>query len=254
MIYLYDGTYEGLMTVIFETYRIKTPATKIVKESEWEKSLFDEPLHIETNIQYSKRVQKGLAEKTSKKSVKLLYQCFLSEQTDIEMLIYDYVKKAMAADFNIEGNFLDDTILTLQKIKKKIGREVHRMHAFVRFQQTKDDIYYSVIEPDFNVLPLIIDHFEKRYPAQNWLIYDSKRFYGMYYDCGTSKTEAITFEQSNQNQLRQLSPSILEEQEQGYQEAWKVYFKSTNIPERKNMKLHIQHVPRRYWKYLVEKE
>ena len=31
------------------------------------------------------------------------------------------------------------------------------------------------------------------------------------------------------------------------------YFKSTNIKSRKNMKLHLQHVPKRYWKYLTEK-
>ena len=35
---------------------------------------------------------------------------------------------------------------------------------------------------------------------------------------------------------------------------WKDYFDSTNIKERKNMKLHIRHVPKRYWKYLSEKQ
>ncbi|MEO6759204.1 MAG: DUF4130 domain-containing protein, partial [Saprospiraceae bacterium] len=25
------------------------------------------------------------------------------------------------------------------------------------------------------------------------------------------------------------------------------------IPERRNLKLHLQHVPKRYWKYLTEK-
>ena len=33
----------------------------------------------------------------------------------------------------------------------------------------------------------------------------------------------------------------------------KNYFKSTNIVARKNTKLHTQHVPKRYWKYLTEK-
>ena len=53
--------------------------------------------------------------------------------------------------------------------------------------------------------------------------------------------------------MRQLSADLLAEAEPDYQVLWKSYFDSVNIPERKNMKLHLQHVPRRYWKYLSEK-
>lgn len=251
MTYLYDGTFDGLLTVIFETYRIKTPATRICPEGEWQDNLFEEPLVIATNPAYADRVKKGLSGKAGKQAIKMLYRCLLSEQEDVEMLIYSFVRQAMASRQNWAENYRDDTVLKLQQIDKKMGREVHRMHAFVRFQQTRDDIYYAVIEPDFNVLPLITDHFEKRYPAQTWLIYDSRRHYGMFYD--QEKTEAITFAEEDHLHLRQLSPSILEQGETTYQEAWQTYFNSTNIPERRNMKLHLQHVPRRYWKYLTEK-
>jgi probable DNA metabolism protein len=252
MIYLYDGTYEGLLSTIFESYRLKTPATKIIPESEWQESLFDHPLTVSTHSEWAQRVERGLAQKTSRRSVQLLYRCFLSEREGIEMLIYDYVRQAMEASQNIEGNYRDDTVLSLQKIDKMIGREVHRMHAFVRFQQTKDDIYYAGIEPDFNVLPLITSHFKKRYPAQDWLIYDLRRHYGMYFD--QQSIQAVTFSKERKGPLKQLSGKLLEEAEIDYQQAWKLYFKSTNIPERRNMKLHLQHVPRRYWKYLVEKQ
>jgi probable DNA metabolism protein len=39
-----------------------------------------------------------------------------------------------------------------------------------------------------------------------------------------------------------------------FQELWQNYFESTNITERKNIKLHVRHVPKRYWKYLSEKQ
>ena len=251
MTFTYDGSYEGLLSVIFETYRLKTTAQKIVADFAWQDSLFEKPIFVKTNAAWAKRVLAGVRKKTSPKSAKLLYRCFLSEKENVEMLIYDYVKKAMASSQNMEENFLDDTVLKLQQINKSIGREVHRMHAFVRFQLTKDDIYFSTIEPDFNVLPLITDHFEKRYPTQTWLIYDLKRHYGMFFN--QEKVEAITFSEKDHQQLRVISSSILEESETSYQEGWKTYFKSTNIPARRNMKLHLQHVPKRYWKYLVEK-
>ncbi|RZL34744.1 MAG: DUF4130 domain-containing protein, partial [Pedobacter sp.] len=46
----------------------------------------------------------------------------------------------------------------------------------------------------------------------------------------------------------------LNEKEELYTHLWKDYFKSTNIESRKNTKLHVQHVPKRYWKYLTEKQ
>lgn len=251
MIFLYDGTYYGLLSVIFETYRIKARPKRILPEADWRGSLFEEPLVVDTRKDWAGRVRKGVIRQTSRKAERMLYRCLLSERPDVEMLIYDFVHKAMKSKTNWADNFLDDTVLQLQQIDKKMGREVHRMHAFVRFQKTKDEIYYAVIEPDFDVLPLITRHFEKRYPAQTWLIYDTRRHYGMYYD--QTKTEAITFAEKDHLQLRQCSSAILEEKETTYQEAWQTYFSSTNIPERKNMKLHLQHVPRRYWKYLTEK-
>ena len=48
--------------------------------------------------------------------------------------------------------------------------------------------------------------------------------------------------------------NIYDEQEDLYQSLWQTYFDHVNIKARKNMKLHIQHMPKRYWKYLVEKQ
>lgn len=47
--------------------------------------------------------------------------------------------------------------------------------------------------------------------------------------------------------------NLYDETEGLYQKLWKQYFSSVNISARKNLKLHIQHMPRRYWKYLPEK-
>jgi probable DNA metabolism protein len=251
MILTFDGTFEGLLSAIFETYRLKITAARIIPKDEWQNSLFEHPTYVATNEESAKRVLTGVQKKCSKKTAQLLYQCFLSELPGISMLIFNFVKKSMDADIDISDNFGDATVLNLHQIKKKIGREVHRMHAFVRFQCTKDDIYYAVIEPDFNVLPLLNDHFEKRYPAQEWLIYDTKRHYGIFYD--KEKTEYITFEDDTQLKYRQLNEKVLDESEPEYQILWKSYFDNVNIPERRNMKLHLQHVPKRYWKYLSEK-
>jgi probable DNA metabolism protein len=99
------------------------------------------------------------------------------------------------------------------------------------------------------VLPLISTHFKERYADQRWLIYDCRRKYGLYYDLDEVSEVTIDFNESNNN-----SKDVYDEKENLYQELWKQYFDSVNIKARKNMKLHIQHVPKRYWKWLVEKQ
>ena len=125
------------------------------------------------------------------------------------------------------------------------------MEAFVRFQKTVDELYYAVIEPDYDVLPLISNHFTSRYADQRWMIYDARRKYGLYYDGGSTAFVQVNFsEEAGAGQLH----TILDEKEAFYQELWKRYFHSVNIASRKNMRLHVQHMPKRYWKYLTEKK
>ena len=47
-------------------------------------------------------------------------------------------------------------------------------------------------DPDFNVLPLIRKHFLKRYADQQWIIYDLKRDYGLYYNL--HKVDIVNFQ------------------------------------------------------------
>ncbi len=80
------------------------------------------------------------------------------------------------------------------------------------------------------------------------MIYDLKRNYGIFYDLETSDF----FYPEEELDLRNYQEKF-HNQEKDYQTLWQRYFTKTNITERKNLKLHIQHVPKRYWKYLTEK-
>jgi len=96
---------------------------------------------------------------------------------------------------------------------------------------------------------LIAIHFKERYADQRWLIYDCRRKYGLYYDLKEIAEVTIDF-----NENTSESNNVYDEEEKLYQELWKQCFNYVNIKARKNIKLHIQHVPRRYWRWLVEKQ
>jgi hypothetical protein len=99
-------------------------------------------------------------------------------------------------------------------------------------------------------LPLILNHFKNRYQDQKWMIFDLKRNYGIFYDL-----ETADFFYPEEHQILQLRnpKNLYHDEEKKYQKLWQRYFFKTNIVERKNIKLHIQWLPKRYWKYLTEK-
>ena len=44
------------------------------------------------------------------------------------------------------------------------------------------------------------------------------------------------------------------ENEAAYQRLWRGYFQAVTIAERRNLGLHRRNLPRRYWRYLTEKQ
>jgi probable DNA metabolism protein len=248
---LYDSSLEGFLTAIFEAYERKLSVYRIRKEDNYADEMFSSAIPIETDKGKSGRVWNGLRKKMTNIGLDYLSSAFLSELPEMEDLMQAFIQHIFRQVKNAERDFSCDAVLRIQRISKMVHRERHRMKAFIRFQLTKDGIYYAAIEPDYNVIPLIITHFKNRYADQRWLIYDLRRKYGIYYDL--SKVETITLEFTPGNQGGRHITISFDEKEHLYQRLWQDYFKSVNIQSRKNMSLHLRHVPRRYWKLLTEK-
>jgi probable DNA metabolism protein len=249
---IYDGSFGGLLTAVFEVFEYKFSQAEIIsKENYQSEKMFSEVHEVFTSQEKSERVLKKLEINLEKAGISQLLKVYLSERNDLEFLILDAIQKSLKNPTqNILQNYADEQILEISKINKSINREIHRMHAFVRFEKLKDEVYFSKIEPDFNVLPLIVKHFKDRYQDQKWMVFDLKRHYGVFYDL---KSVEFFYPENEQNQNFKKIENLLHEEEIRYQKLWQRYFFKTNIPERKNLKLHYQHVPKRYWKYLTEK-
>lgn len=247
----YDGTFEGFLSSVFYVYEHKLEIVSIEKDEKYEPTFFDNSVVILSEEKIAKRVWRGLSKKVSAQGKTKLYKGFLSEIPNIENTLLYFIRRALSSTVNIENDFTDSEILHLEKTVKKVNREKHRMDAFVRFRLTQDGIYFASVEPDFDVLPLNASHFKNRYTDQRWLIYDLKRQYGIYYDL--DKIETVNLEISSEMNYQDKASSYFTIEELQFQELWSNYFKSSNIASRKNMKLHIKHIPKRYWKYLSEK-
>jgi probable DNA metabolism protein len=252
--FMYDGTYIGLFTCIFEIYERKCKDAVIVKNDKVDALFLTENVSIYSDHEKATRVIKGLQKKITGESILNIYRCYLSELKGIENTILQFVEYIFSSDKNIEDDFGNSAVLEIVQVARKVGREKHRFEAFVRFESIGEKFFYASIDPDYNVLPLIVPHFKRRYADQDWIIYDTKRKYGIHYDQLTEQVNEAIIDFKMDTTDMAPTGILFDPDEKLYQGLWKNYFKSVNIPIRKNTKLHLQHVPKRYWKYLVEKK
>ncbi|MDQ7950105.1 MAG: TIGR03915 family putative DNA repair protein, partial [Pedobacter sp.] len=238
------------LSAVFEWFERKPGSIHLMPEKIFQPDAFATVFQVPNDREKAGRIWNGLQKRLDKKWLRRLYCTYLSEKPQAFAAIFHFCCAIFQQEVGYENNYGDEYVLALSQIAVKVEREKHRMEAFIRFQQLEDGLFYCGIDPDFNVLPLILNHFKNRYADQKWLIYDLSRNYGLYYDL--NKVEEVSME---------LHPALLkssavpvEEKEQLYAQLWKDYFRSTNIVARKNTKLHVKHVPKRYWRYLTEKQ
>lgn len=248
----YDGTFEGFLSCVFAAYeeRLKVISIK-PPEDKATQQLFLEAREILTDPEKAKRVWLSLKKKASAAGLRDLKWAFLSEISGMELHMFSMIRYILAEDMAVDRDFSHPAVLKVSQAAKKVGREKHRMEAFVRFRLTRDAIYFAAIEPDFNVLPLIKSHFKNRYADQKWIIYDLKRNYGLAWDL--KDLTYITMDLDPAIGISGAPEAFFHTSEIAFQKLWKEYFTSTNIRSRANQKLHVQHLPKRYWKYLTEK-
>lgn len=238
--YYYDGSFDGLLTVIFIAYkdRKNNELRIIVKTGQLLLGLDD--INVITNFSKARRVEKAICDKLSQNFLNNIQTCFLSCDKNKDIVIVHTVYKALKQGKEIL-NSLDEHAFYVNKLVKQVLNERHRYLGVLRFKEVKDGTMFSTIEPKNNVLPILLSHFINRMKREKFAIYDKKRKIIAYYD--TKKVE-IFFVKSLEIEWS--------DEEIEYSELWKTFHKSISIKERENKKLQQTNLPKYYWKYLIE--
>lgn len=244
MIFIYDNSFEGLLTCVFEAYR-RHAEPEIVSAEAYQEKLFAEPLVITTNSEQAQRVAKKLT--AISRTIFLTVQyCYLSGERDKEGIILRYIQRALTCGPSVNRRFADPLVGTALDCMRAVAREAHRFKGLLRFQELQDDFWYAACEPDHCIVPLLSAHCRERFPEQNWIVHDVKRDLAVMCRKGQVSLYTHTDLASIENHLSSA--------EKQYQSLWKTFFKHIAITERKNPKLQRQFMPQKYWKYLVEKK
>lgn len=250
--YLYDGTFMGLLTAIFDAFNRKE-IPDVILRPQGQRLLFARTHEVKTNEQEANRVLDGIMRIGGNPTCEQLFHAYLSQSAVMEMLILNYTKELFFRKRPIMTDLGNKTILQIHKLDRMVVRESHRTLMFIRFERATDGTYFAPFAPKYDVLPLVTGHFKHRFADQQWLIYDTFRDYGFYYDC--KNLEQVTIQNpSFTKESGSLRQGLEHAEEDNYQELWRTYFKSIAIAERKNPTLQCNFMPKRFWKYLTEKK
>ncbi len=251
-VFFYDKTFDGLLSAVFDAYRHKVFPGALVECGDVTPLFTDTAHRVDTAPDKTARVWAGLRKKLPQEALGMLTYVWLSEQEGSDLLLFHYICKVFDTPNSNVFNFTDADVLAVKQIAQKVSRERMYVIQFVRFQKTIENIYFALISPRSNVLPLVTEHFMDRFSDQRWAIYDESRGYGYFYDL--RKIAEISLNDNNAVINGKLDDALLKEDEALYQRLWKNYFTALNIKERSNPKLHRRHMPQRFWKHLTEKQ
>lgn len=240
--FIYDNTFEGFLTAIFYAYSCKEDCT-ITKSKDYVPSFLNEVIDITTEYDKFDRVYKSIIEKLNSETLTNVYYLYLSDIHGSDYLALRYVKLCYKYGIKINLAKNNDIIILVDKYTRRVAGEAHRFNGFVRFKEISPLSYYAAIEPDHNILPLILNHFTERFSDQNFIIHDLKREFAIIYN----KESAVITD------FKKLDSKIFSSSSDGkFEELWKTFYTSVNIKERENLRLRNRSMPMRYWTHLTE--
>uniref|UniRef100_UPI0040475388 TIGR03915 family putative DNA repair protein n=1 Tax=Aliarcobacter sp. TaxID=2321116 RepID=UPI0040475388 len=240
MILLYDGSFEGFLSLIYEVYYKKLKPTNIYKTLPNE-IIFDEIKDIKTNEENYKKVLEAIKTKFAKNILEKILNIFMCDSKDFEMALLEYIILGFKDEKQL-NNINNSCVFYLNNLEKELFKNVHKMYAFIRFEELEDGSLYAKLECKFNVVYFLAKHFLKRFNNQNFIIHDiNRKLAFIKIDDNYSLQEVAYFEEPNKSQ-----------NEDKFQKLWKSFFSGVTIKERINPKLQTQLVPLIYRTYMTE--
>lgn len=241
-IYLYDGSWIELLSLIKYLLKENKKPINIKEESQYIPNLIDTAIHLD--LKTDKKIYQEWISKVSRDVIKIAYYVYLSSDEEKELIIYYFLKNGVKYGEKVKYRRNLKCVNKALAVTHYVFGEAHRMKGFLRFKEMKNGFLYAQMEPVNNIIGLLTYHFKKRLSQENWLICDEKRKIYAFYD-----TRRVYFLGADEIIKLNLEYS---EKELDIEDLWKTFFKTIAIKERKNARAQRNFMPLKYRKYMLE--
>ena len=240
IVYRYDGSFEGMICCVYESFYCREHPLAITEPGCAQMTLLD-TREIITDISRAERVIEAIRAKISPEALDLVRKSYLTCLAEKELAVLKFLRLGFKKGPAVIEMLAEDSVSTLQKAVRHMGREAHLLSGFIRFSDYSG-LLVSVIEPKNCVLPLIADHFCDRYSGEAFVIHDATHELALLYHKG--RHEIVP--------MAGLPPMRVTQKEIMYRALWKRFYDTIGIEGRYNPKCRMTHLPKRYWAHMTE--
>ncbi|MCL2057656.1 MAG: TIGR03915 family putative DNA repair protein [Oscillospiraceae bacterium] len=242
VIHIIDGSFEGLLTSVFEAYADRLFPTGIYDGGGYQQSLCESPRVITTDSAKAGRVLDGIVDKLGATIYRNIWTAYLSCDPERYTKIMRFLKLAFAEGRGVTERLTDPAVFDIFAICRNVGRETGKLAGFIRFSVMENNVQFAQITPEHNQIPLLMQHFADRLMDIPFVIYDSGRHIAGIYD-------TKEWHVADAHGLKM--PDLAADEEQ-IRELWKTFYKTIAIEARLNYKLQRNHMPLRYRRNMTE--
>ena len=243
-IYIYDGGFISFISLVVELFKRKIIPDDIKLADPYEIGLFDKEVFLK--VESEKQNIELIKKKLSKEALYCIYNVFLSNNKNKEMIIYDFLINYFKYKNKVFGMIRIASVNESIKISKYVREETHKLKGFLRFKKMKNNFYYGEISPTNNVIGFLSNHFRKRLKEDYWIIKDTNR--GIYAIYDKEKVIYLTKDEVISLNLESSDSEELIE------DLWKTFHKTVAIASRENRRCQQNFMPKKYWKNMLEME
>ncbi len=242
MTFVYDGSWDGYLTAVFDGFYSRRREVAILRERELGVTLF-ETSRVEADMEKSARVHNAIETKLSRSTADMVYRAWLSRLPDIDSDIFRFLKFAFVEGRDVTGMVQHPLVKRVSSAAQAVEMQAHRFLGILRFQRL-GGLYVADMEPDYDILPLISGHFVDRFNAQSFIIRDLRHMRMVLHEGGDKPRTAFA-------DIVDAAPLTIHDD---FERLWKGYYNSMTIKERinPNYKLRRQFMPKKFWNHICE--
>ena len=239
-VYFTDGTAEGFFSAVFDAYGDK--GALLTSSDAFQAALDDSFVRVPPSPEKAARVVRKL--EALDRGCLWEIDCILrTPEADREQAAFLYIHLLTERKGPVRGMLSRPEVRRARELAERVGQERHRLTGFLRFRETADGVFYAPCAPDNEVVELLMPHFAARFKTFPFVIHDLKRKLA-----GLCDGRNWTVVPAPEAEL------VLSENEDEFEALWKKYYRTVNIPSRRNIRQMKGYMPVRYWKFLPEKQ
>ncbi len=239
--YIINDSLDGIFTAVYDSFLYKDQVTDILISQEAVDflSVYKKIENSESKINKVKSKLKVLLCSSNYEKISV---AFHSSNEKKHLIIFNYLVKIIKCNKDCSTNFSEQDVFVYNNMLHKIYCECHRFKGFIRFEKSSCGIYIAKFSPDNDITSLIFPHFKRRFKNNPFILHDEKR---NLLALSNKEKSLITFGNTDffalgvDNEIKKL---------------FKLYYDTVNIACRKNTRLMLNFLPKRYHKNLPEKD